>query len=159
MVQRESDDALLKAQHAQHVDASSRILFPSLSRFLSCVSLLDSVSMTAPKTTIGDAFERLRLSISEEDAQKFACTELRDVWAVVREIDTFQRKRQCAQNLRRIEPLLKGIEKYSKVIEVLCNGTPFMPYAWVRHFQIPKFWLTTFQAPIKLALQVSIADD
>jgi hypothetical protein len=101
--------------------------------------------MANPKRTIEDAFEKLRLSISEEDAQKFASTELKDVWAAVREIDATQRRRQCAQNLRRIEPLLTGIERYSKVIEVLCNGTPFMPYAWVCRFQcILRTWLTTF---------------
>jgi hypothetical protein len=87
--------------------------------------------MANPKSVIADAFEKLKRSISEEDAHKFASTDLKDVWSSVREIDSEQRKRQSAQNLRRIEPLLKGIEKYAKVIEVVCNGTPFMPYVWV----------------------------
>jgi hypothetical protein len=88
--------------------------------------------MGSPQTIIADAFEKLERSISEEDAHKFKSTELKDVWTAVREIDSKQRKRLSAQNLRRIEPLLRGIEKYAKVIEVLCNGTPFMPYVWVR---------------------------
>lgn len=87
--------------------------------------------MARPTSVIADAFQRLHRSISDEDAHKFASTELKDVWAAVREIEITQRKRQSAQNLRRIEPLLRGIEKYSKVIEVLCNGTPYMPYVWV----------------------------
>ena len=87
--------------------------------------------MANPTGIIANAFERLRRSISNEDAHDFASTELKDVWKVVREIDAEQRKRQSAQNLRRVEPLLKGIEKYAKVIEVLCNGTPFLPYVWV----------------------------
>lgn len=87
--------------------------------------------MEDPKAVIADAFARLKQSITEEDAHNFASTELEDVWTAVREIDSQQRKRQSAQNLRRIEPLLRGIENYAKVIEVLCNGTPFMPYAWV----------------------------
>lgn len=88
--------------------------------------------MANPQSVIADAFEKLKRSISEEDARNFASTELKDVWSAVREIDGKQRKRQSAQNLRRNEPLLRGIEKYTKVIEVLCNGTPYMPYVWVR---------------------------
>ncbi|KAK0110163.1 hypothetical protein ONS95_002814 [Cadophora gregata] len=39
--------------------------------------------------------------------------------------------------MRRIEPFLRGLEKYSKVIEVICN---YLPYVW---------------APIKLMLQLA----
>jgi hypothetical protein len=88
---------------------------------------------------ISESFNKLKQSISDEDAHNFASTELKDVWAAVREIDNAQRQRQSAQNLRRIEPLLKGIEKYAKVIEVLCNGTLFLPYAWVSiHSTVPQ---------------------
>jgi hypothetical protein len=88
--------------------------------------------MANPRDVIADAFGKLKHLISEEDAHKFASTELKDVWAAVREIDSRQRMRLSAQNMRRIEPMLRGIEKYTKVIEVLCNGTPYMPYVWVR---------------------------
>jgi hypothetical protein len=87
--------------------------------------------MANPKNVIEDAFEKLKRSISEEDAHDFASTDLKDVWKAVRDIENGQLKRRSAQNLRRIEPLLRGIEQYSKVIEVLCNGTPYMPYVWV----------------------------
>ena len=88
--------------------------------------------MANPQNVIADAFEKLKSSVSDEDAYNFASTELKDVWSAVKDIDSKQRKRQSAQNLRRIEPLLQGIGKYTKVIEVLCNGTPYMPYVWVR---------------------------
>jgi hypothetical protein len=88
------------------------------------------IAMENPMNTIADAFNKLKQSISEDDAYDFASTELKDVWQVVRDIDSVQRQRQSVQNLRRIEPLLRGIEKYAKVIEVLCNGTPYMPYVW-----------------------------
>ena len=93
--------------------------------------LLSSLLMANPQSVIAEAFEKLRRSISEEDAKTFATTELKDVWLAVREIENTQRKRQSVQNLRRVEPFLRGIEQYAKVIEVLCNGTPFMPYVWV----------------------------
>jgi hypothetical protein len=88
--------------------------------------------MANPQAVIADAFGKLTTSISVEDAHNFASTELKDVWLAARMIEGQQRKRSEAQNLRRIEPFLKGLERYTKVIEVLCNGTPYMPYVWVR---------------------------
>lgn len=87
--------------------------------------------MANPTNVIADALEKFKRSISDEDAHDFASTDLKDVWKAVRDIENTQRKRQSAQNLRRIDPLLRGIEQYSKVIDVLCNGTLYMPYAWV----------------------------
>ncbi|KAH6714004.1 hypothetical protein BKA61DRAFT_428897, partial [Leptodontidium sp. MPI-SDFR-AT-0119] len=94
--------------------------------------------MDNSKSIIADAFNKLSDTISEEHAHEFASTKLEDVWKTVRDIDSSQRQRQSAQNLGRIKPLLEGIEKYAKVIEVLCNGTPYLPYVW---------------APIKLMVQ------
>ncbi|KAH7308822.1 hypothetical protein BKA65DRAFT_174630 [Rhexocercosporidium sp. MPI-PUGE-AT-0058] len=94
--------------------------------------------MDNSKNIIADAFNKLTATITEEHAHDFASTTLEAVWKAVRDIDSSQRQRQSAQNLGRIKPLLQGIEKYSKVIEVLCNGTPYLPYVW---------------APIKLMVQ------
>lgn len=41
--------------------------------------------------------------------------------------------------MRRLAPLFDGLGYYSKTIEVLCSGTPFLPWVW---------------APIKLNLKV-----
>lgn len=107
--------------------------------------------MSIPLDIISESFNKLKQSISDEDAHNFASTELKDVWATVREIDSAQRQRQSAQNLRRIEPLLKGIEKYAKVIEVLCNGTPFLPYVWVSFLAwFTNSLLTCFRRPSNL---------
>ena len=119
--------------HRRATASSQNKFFPKCS-LIPCLveSLFPFVLyMANPKGVIADAFEKLRRSISEEDAKKFASTNLKDVWSAVREIDDTHRRRQSAQNLRRVEPLLTGLEKYSKVIEVLCNGTPYMPYVWV----------------------------
>lgn len=106
--------------------------FVNFNLLLHHVSVCYPSQMSNPKEIIASAFEKLKRSISDEDAHNFASTELKDVWSAVGEIDSKQRKRLSAQNLRRIEPLLRGIEKYAKVVEVLCNGTPFLPYVWVR---------------------------
>ncbi|KAH6692826.1 hypothetical protein BKA61DRAFT_714437, partial [Leptodontidium sp. MPI-SDFR-AT-0119] len=94
--------------------------------------------MDDSKSIIADAFNKLSATISEEHAHDFASTTIEGVWKAVRDIDSSQRQRQSAQNLGRIKPLLQGIEKYAKVIEVLCNGTPYLSYVW---------------APIKLMVQ------
>ena len=78
-----------------------------------------------------EAFEKLRDSISAEDARSFEKTTLDDVWTTAREIEREQGQRQSLRNIRRIEPFLQAINKYSKVIEVLCNGTPYLPFVWV----------------------------
>jgi hypothetical protein len=87
--------------------------------------------MASPIATIDQSFDKLRASLSIKHRHEFSSTVLQDVWNEVQRIESVQRKRQSAQNLRRIEPFLRGLEKYSKVIEVLCNGTPYLPFVWV----------------------------
>lgn len=96
--------------------------------------------MANAKSTIDNAFRKLDGSISATDRHKFASTELEDVESACRQIEADQRARGSSQNLRRIEPLLRGLEKYTKVIEVLCNGTPYMPYVWVCSYAVFITW-------------------
>jgi hypothetical protein len=84
-------------------------------------------------------FEKTVQKYSKEDARDFNSTALRDVYEAAKEVERQLRARQCIRNMSRIEPLLKGLENYSKVIEVLCNGTDYLPWIW---------------APIKLMLKV-----
>ncbi|KAF2001862.1 hypothetical protein P154DRAFT_618946 [Amniculicola lignicola CBS 123094] len=85
-------------------------------------------------------FEKTVNKLSKDDCRDFSSTELQDVWKAAREIEQQLAARQCLRNVRRIEPLLNGLETYSKVIEVLCNGTPYLPWIW---------------APIKLMLKLA----
>lgn len=83
------------------------------------------------------AFNRLKQTVTPHDAIRFQSTTLEDVWKSARDIERVQKQRQSLRNLARIKPLLDGLEKYSKTIEVLCNGTPFLPWVWVRTTPIP----------------------
>ncbi len=85
------------------------------------------------ETPVGfqQAFEKLKESVSPSDARNFQSTTLQDVWKAATEIEKSLRQRQSVRNMRRIAPFLKGLEKYSKTIEVLCNGTPYLPWIWV----------------------------
>lgn len=55
---------------------------------------------------------------------------MEDVWTTAREIETQLQQRRSLRGFRRIEPFLHGIEQYAGVIEVLCQGTPYLPYIW-----------------------------
>lgn len=112
----------------------------------------------SPASLIESAFSRFQASVSTEDARNFHTTTLEDVRNAALEIEREQRQRGALRNMRRIEPLLKGLEIYAKPLDVLCNGTPFLPWVWVsdlmQHQQTSK--PADGQAPIKLMLQVRL---
>ena len=77
------------------------------------------------------AFDRLKELMSKDDARAMATTTMEDVWTAAKEIEQQLELRRSLRGLRRIQPFLAGIEQYSKVVEVVCNGTPYLPYLWV----------------------------
>ncbi|KAL8792043.1 MAG: hypothetical protein Q9195_005384 [Heterodermia aff. obscurata] len=89
-------------------------------------------------TLVKDAFERLSTSISRDDARDFHSTTLQDVRSAIKRIEQEQSQRQSLRNVRRIDPFLRFMENYSKVIEAGCQG--FSPMAW---------------GPVKLMLQLA----
>ncbi|CAD6565730.1 MAG: hypothetical protein ASARMPREDX12_006744 [Alectoria sarmentosa] len=99
-----------------------------------------SVSTITPPVAFNTAFERLNEIVSKDDARSFNSTRMEDVWTTARDIERHLESRRSLRGFRRIQPFLAGIEQYSKVVEVICNGTPYMPYLW---------------APIKLLLQIA----
>jgi hypothetical protein len=74
-----------------------------------------------------DAFARLRADVTKADAQNFDATLLVDVKNAAKGIEQLAKNR----NLGRLRPLLDGLGQYSGVVEVLCNGTPYLPWIWV----------------------------
>jgi len=82
--------------------------------------------------TFETAIRTLKQAINSTDATAFQSTIVDDVWKAAEEIQERQRQRKSLRNMRRIEPFLKALEKYSKTIEVVCNGTPYLPWIWVR---------------------------
>jgi hypothetical protein len=77
------------------------------------------------------AFMKLKQSVNPVDAVTFQSTTLEDVWKAALAIQQRQRESKSTKNMRRIEPFLRALEKYSKSIEILCNGTPYLPWIWV----------------------------
>ena len=90
-----------------------------------------SASIGPPPVSFNVAFDRLKELMSKDDARAMATTTMEDVWTAAKEIEQQLELRRSLRGLRRIQPFLAGIEQYSKVVEVVCNGTPYLPYLWV----------------------------
>lgn len=87
--------------------------------------------LVAATNTIEAAFKRLEQTVSHDDARDFHNTELKHVRQAALDIEKSQRERKSLRNMRRIEPLLTGIQQYAGPLETLCQGTPYLPFVWV----------------------------
>ncbi|KAI0840034.1 hypothetical protein F5Y06DRAFT_246496 [Hypoxylon sp. FL0890] len=92
------------------------------------------------RQTIRAAFEELDHTITPADSRDFPNTTLHHVRKAALNIENQLAARQSLRNMRRLEPLFKGLEHYAKVVDVLCNGTPYLAWIW---------------APITLILRVA----
>ncbi|KAH3951684.1 hypothetical protein HBI56_079460 [Parastagonospora nodorum] len=101
--------------------------------------------MAAPsaqaRLTLQDAFERFASTVTPDDRRLFHNTELKDVRDEAMRIERQLRARRMQRNMARLDPFLRGMEHYSKVVEVLCNGTPYLSWIW---------------APVKLMLMITV---
>lgn len=92
------------------------------------------------RQTIKTAFDELDRTISPVDSKDFHATTLQHVRNAALEIESQLAARESLRNMRRLMPLFQGLEHYAKVVDVLCNGTPYMAWIW---------------APITLILRVA----
>jgi hypothetical protein len=100
--------------------------------------------MAAPsaqaRLTLQSAFERFASTVTPDNQRLFRNTQLKDVRDEAMQIERQLRARRMQKNMARFNPFLRELEHYSKVVEVLCNGTPYLSWIW---------------APVKLMLMVS----
>jgi hypothetical protein len=83
------------------------------------------------RVTIEQAFERFAATVTPNDHREFEDTHIKDVWEAALQIEKKLAARQSLRNMRRLYPFLQGLDHYSKSIEVLCNGTPYLSWIWV----------------------------
>ncbi|RGP69068.1 nacht domain-containing [Fusarium longipes] len=95
---------------------------------------------TLARNTIKTAYNELDRTINPGDKRDFPNTTLQNVQDAALKIENQLAARQSLRNMRRLMPLFHGLEHYAKVVDVLCNGTPFLPWIW---------------APITLILRVA----
>lgn len=111
------------------------------------MSLQNTTSSHTPRadplaqSKIQRAFKDFERLVTTDDARNFHSTTLEHVRQQALEVERQLAARQSLCNLRRLQPLFESLEHYSGVTEVLCNGTPYLPWIW---------------APIKLILRVRL---
>jgi len=86
------------------------------------------------------AFEDLEQAISPSDSRDFSQVKLSHVRQAALDIESQLGARGLLRNMRRLDPLFRGLEHYAKVIEVLCNGTEYLPWLWAPIQLILKAW-------------------
>lgn len=101
--------------------------------------LAPAVSALA-RQTMKTAFDELERTVTPADARDFRTTTLQAVRLSVLEIESQMESKQALRNMRRLKPLFDGMEHNKNVVDILCNGTPFLPWIW---------------APITLILRIS----
>lgn len=102
------------------------------------MSLRNRISRDAQRT-IKIAFDDLKDALSTTDFVQLKDTTLDDVQQAIYKIEDYLAARGVVRNLRRLLPLITGLEHYANTIEVLCRGTPYLAWIW---------------APINLILKV-----
>lgn len=86
---------------------------------------------TQARDIVSKAFERFQIIVTPEHARSFDNTTLKDVRDAARQLEDELAARRSLKNMKRLYSFFNGIECYSKSIEVLCNGTPYLPWIWV----------------------------
>jgi hypothetical protein len=109
------------------------------------------------RISINEAFERLRQSVSKDDERLFNSTTLEDVYSTARDVETQLAARSELRNMRRLQPFFDWLLQYSKEMEILCNGTPYLPWIWVCSCVPAYIAVLTIlpKAPIRLLLHLA----
>ncbi|ETS82746.1 hypothetical protein PFICI_04622 [Pestalotiopsis fici W106-1] len=77
------------------------------------------------------ACDQFRKELSPEDENEIISTKsLDEVKLALGQIERHLAARQSLRNFDRIAPFLGAAERFSQVVEVVCNGTPYLPWIW-----------------------------
>jgi hypothetical protein len=90
------------------------------------------------------AIERFKHKILSKDVETIEGTRMEDVWKVLKDIQGSENQAPSPLSPNRLEPFLKDLEQYSKLVEVACNGTSYLPWIWVSCIWSSKILVLTF---------------
>jgi hypothetical protein len=77
-----------------------------------------------------DAF-RKGADLDEAELADFQITDLQGLLRSINEIQNDQAKNKKLMYMKRLEPFLKTMEEYGKVLEVFLNVSDFIAFIWV----------------------------
>jgi hypothetical protein len=79
-----------------------------------------------------DAF-RKGADLDEAELADFQITDLQGLLRSINEIQNDQAKNKKLMYMKRLEPFLKTMEEYGKVLEVFLNVSEFIAFIWVQN--------------------------
>ncbi|KAI0867564.1 hypothetical protein GGS24DRAFT_515180 [Hypoxylon argillaceum] len=91
--------------------------------------LKPAVSASA-RRTMQSAFNEIENNITPDDSHGFSTITLEDVRKAALVIENQMAARQALRSMRRLMPLFRGMAHYANVVEILCNGTPYLSWIW-----------------------------
>jgi hypothetical protein len=94
-----------------------------------------------PPTEFDHALENFTRNLSQKEQADFRFTTISDVYREIDRIQKDQESKGLLRNLRRLQPFIDGLQRYSSIIEQFVNVKPnILAFIW---------------GPIKLFLQIS----
>lgn len=63
--------------------------------------------------------------------RQFKETSLEDLHRYIITLQSGQHGIRRIHNLNKLDPFLKAMEQYGKVVEIFCNSNDFVPFIWV----------------------------
>jgi hypothetical protein len=82
------------------------------------------------RRTMKSAFDDIEFTVTPEDSRGLSSMTLEDVKKAALDIENQLAARQSLRNLKRLMPLFEGMEHYSHIVDILCNGTPYLAWIW-----------------------------
>ncbi|KAH0563181.1 hypothetical protein GP486_002248 [Trichoglossum hirsutum] len=104
------------------------------------------------------ALDNFRSNVAQSDQDEFKYTTLEDLQRSILEIQEKHASGRKAKNMARLNPFLKAMEQYGKVIEVFLNTSEFVAFVWVCECLPNKRILADLkplEGPTKFLLQVA----
>ncbi|KAF0325303.1 hypothetical protein GQ607_007337 [Colletotrichum asianum] len=94
-------------------------------------ALTKSDHLAQNRKKIQDAFKRFEGAIYPDDAKYFRDLSLEDVWKAARGVEREQSERRALRNTRRLEPFFEALKTLGVILGPLCQGVPFLCFAWI----------------------------
>lgn len=69
--------------------------------------------------------------LTQDEENEFRQTSLEVLWREIAKLQKTQEQSRHLKYMRRLEPFLKSMEQYSKIIEVFLNVSDLIAFVWV----------------------------
>lgn len=79
---------------------------------------------------------RFKNDLTTDEQDEIENVSLGDLHEAIKKIEEKQRATRSYRNLKRIEPFVRGMTEYGKVIAVFANAVPIVAFVWVRHYPL-----------------------